>query len=108
MKANSPERTALYKLRNEFTLSEKGIILRDNIIVIPQELRKRVVKLAHEGHQSIVKTKSLLREQFWFPGIDRLVENEIQNCIACQDIVECKNIEPLKMTKLPEGPWREL
>jgi hypothetical protein len=73
VKANSPERTALCKLRNEFTLSEKGIILSDNIILIPQELRKRVVKLAHEGHQSIVKTKSLLREQFWFPGIDRLV-----------------------------------
>jgi hypothetical protein len=53
-------------------------------------------------------TKSLLREQFWFPGIDRLGENEIQNCIACQDTVECKNTEPLKMTKLPEGRWREL
>jgi hypothetical protein len=66
------------------------------------------VKLAHEGHQSIVKAKSLLREKCLFPGIDRLVENEIQNCIACQDIVECKNTEPLKMTKLREGPWREL
>ena len=34
VKAKSPERTALYKLRNEFTLSEKGIILRDNRILI--------------------------------------------------------------------------
>lgn len=66
------------------------------------------MKLAHEGHQGIVKTKSLLREKVWFPGIDRLVENEIQNCLACQATVECKNTEPLKMTELPEGPWREL
>jgi hypothetical protein len=29
VKAKSPERTALYKLRNEFTLSEKGIISDD-------------------------------------------------------------------------------
>ena len=98
VKAKSPERTALCKLKNKFTLSENGIIIRDNIILIPQELRKRFVKLAHEGHQGIVKAKSLLREKVWFPGIDRLVENEIQNCIACQATVECKNTEPLKMT----------
>jgi hypothetical protein len=39
---------------------------------------------------------------------DKLHRQPIQNCIACQDTVECKNTEPLKMTELPYEPWREL
>ena len=32
----------------------------------------------------IVKTKALLREKVWFPGIDKEVERNISNCIPCQ------------------------
>lgn len=45
-------------------------------------LQQRVMQLAHEGHQGIAKTKSLLREKVWFPNIDRRVEAMITNCIA--------------------------
>jgi len=37
-------------------------------IVIPTALK--VIQLAHEGHQGIVKTKALLRSKVWFPNID--------------------------------------
>lgn len=37
-------------------------------------LKNFQVHLAHRGHQGIVKTKQLLREKVWFPGIDSLVD----------------------------------
>jgi hypothetical protein len=36
------------------------------------------------GHQGIVKTKSLLREKVWFPGIDKTVATLVQDCYECQ------------------------
>lgn len=40
-------------------------------IVVPLVLRKRVVNLAHEGHQGILKTEETLITKVWWPKIDR-------------------------------------
>ena len=37
------------------------LLLRGSRLVVLQELRPRVLELAHEGHQGIVKTKCRLR-----------------------------------------------
>ena len=67
-----------------------------------------MVNLAHEGHQGLVKTKSLLRENVWFPNIDKLVESKVKSCSACLITTpECKR-EPLQMSPLPAAPWKEL
>jgi hypothetical protein len=41
---------------NEVAVTEDGLILRGNRIVIPESLRERFIEIAHEGHQAIVKT----------------------------------------------------
>lgn len=64
--------------------ADSNLLLRGHRIVIPASLHQRAVELAHEGHQGLVKTKKLLREKVWFPGIERTVKTLIQNCIACQ------------------------
>lgn len=61
------------RLRYELTVvpvNDLEIILHDNRIVIPKDLQMRVIDLAHEGHRGIVRTKQLLREKVYFPGID--------------------------------------
>ena len=82
-----------------------GFILKGTKLVITNTLRNRVVNLTHEEHKGIVKTKSLLRQKVWFPGIDQLVENVVKNCIACQATTAKEHLEPFKMSKLPHGPW---
>ena len=88
--------------------SADGIILRQTKLVIPTALQRRVVKLAHEGHQGIFKTKALLRTKVYFPGIDRLTEDVVKQCIACQANTRERNYEPLQMNELPAGPWQNL
>ena len=75
------------------------MVLRGNRIVVPCKLRVRAVELAHVGHQGIVKTKRLIREKVWFPGIDRMVKEKVDNCLACQAVTP---------SKLPTGPWKML
>ena len=67
------------KVRAELTVNEQlGIILRRTRIIMPYSLRQRAIKLAHEGHQGLAKTKQLIREKLWFPRIDKNVEELIR------------------------------
>ena len=89
----------------ELNTSADGVILRGQRIVIPKTLRNLTIDLAHTGHQGIVKTKSLVRSQLWFPGIDSLVERKVQRCHSCQTTQNRQQFEPMKPSPMPDGPW---
>ena len=61
----------------------EGLVMRGERIVIAEKLQKRVIQIAHEGHQGIVRTKQMLRAHVWFPGIDAAVEKHVGRCIGC-------------------------
>ena len=93
------------RFRDELSVFD-GLILRAHRLVIPNELRRRVINIAHQSHQGIVKTKQLLREKVWFPGIDKLVEATVKSCIPCQASYQGQQRrEPLMPTPLPSSPW---
>lgn len=106
---NQHDYEALEKITDELTNSiSSNVILRGTRIVIPQRLQQRVVDLAHEGHQGIVKTKALLCDKVWFPGINQLTEKKVKPCLACQVSTPVTQREPLKMSPLPTSAWREV
>ena len=93
-----------------------GVILRGDRLVIPDiefmpgagSLRQVIVDLAHEGHQGVVKCKQLLRSRLWFPQLDKLVEDRVAQCIACQAATYHPTRDPLIPTALPERPWQDV
>ena len=104
----SPEVQDYKRLKDEFSVYN-GVVLRMNRILIPPTLRSRAVELAHLGHQGIVKTKQLIRYKVWFPGIDKLTEDNEKNCLSCQAATaKSPPPEPLRMTTLPSAPWKEV
>ena len=104
----SPEVQDYKRLKDEF-LVYNGVVLRMNRIFIPPTLRSRPVELAHLGHQGIVKTKQLIRDKVWFPGIDKLTEDKVKNCLSCQAATaKSPPPEPLRMITLPSAPWKEV
>ena len=84
------------------------VILRGTRIVIPEKLRERVLRLAHEGHQGIVKMKERLRSKVWWPGVDKETERKCRECYGCQLVTKETIIPPVKTTRLPERPWQDL
>ena len=97
------------KIKNELTVTATDdIVLRGSRIVVPHSLQVRAISLAHEGHQGVVKTKKLIREKIWFPGIDRQVESMIAGCLPCQVVVPNHTQEPLCMSELPSSPWEKV
>ena len=71
-------------IKDELIVAPQNIVLRGLRIVVPELLQQQAIDIAHETHQSLVKTKALLHEKVWFPGIDKLVEETIDHCIPCR------------------------
>ena len=90
------------RVKDELTVTASGnLILRGTRIVIPRSLQDHVVSLAPEGHQGLVKKKSLLCEKVWFQNIDKLVGNKVKSCSACfVTTPECKREPPRDVTTL--------
>ena len=78
-----------------------GVILRGTRIIIPGELQKSTLNLAHQGHQGVVKTKQLLRQKVWWLGIDKDTDSMISQCLPCQAQGPRTNPEPLRMSPMP-------
>ncbi|XP_045170892.2 uncharacterized protein K02A2.6-like [Mercenaria mercenaria] len=95
----------LSRCKNELSvvnLQNGEILLHESRIVIPRQLQDKVISLAHEGHQGIVKTKQLLREKMYFPGMDQLVEAKCKSCIPCLAATNKKTQKPLQMSEMPK------
>ena len=73
-------------------------------IVGPMSLRWRVLELAHEGHQGIVKTKDRLRSL----NMNSMVERHCKKCLGSQAVTPAAIIPPVKTTTMPTKTWRDL
>jgi len=62
----------------------KGCILYNNRVVVPEQLRNRVLLQFHEGHPGICAMKSLARSLIWYPGLDNDITNLVKACSSCQ------------------------
>ena len=99
----------LHANRAELSLAHKdSIILKGRRVVLPEALQNRAAKIAHAGHQGIVKTMALFREKVWFKNMLPLVEENNKNCQTCQISTHKPAREPLQMSSLPAAPWAEV
>ena len=86
----------------------EGVVYRGSRVVIPVSLRKKIVTLSHKGHQGLSKTKRLIREFCWFPGVDRMVEESLRGCIPCMAVNKENTAPPIRPHEFPKGPWQVL
>ena len=93
-----------YNIRH-FLSYHNGLILYRRRIVIPKSLRSQIFKLAHEGHQGIVRTKQRLRRKVYWPGMNIFVENHIKSCHSCQVVSNDQPPTPIVSTPIPKGSW---
>jgi len=97
-------------------ITVNGVILKGEKLYIPDtelsagsgSLQRQCVELAHEGHQGETKTKKLLRAKLWFPGLDKMIEQKVQECHGCQATTSVPHRDPLQPTTLPERPWAKI
>lgn len=63
-------------MRNGLYVDE-GLVFRLNQIIVPKKLQQKVIRAAHSmGYLRMTKTKQL-RENYWFPTMNSIVEKII-------------------------------
>ena len=59
-----------------------GLVFMDDQIVVPVDLRRRLLDILHFGHAGMTKMTAEAKI-FWWPDIDRDIENKVKDFIAC-------------------------
>lgn len=77
-KSVSGELQSFFAMREELSVVD-NLLLHGERLVVCLSLTLQVICTAHKANPRIVRTKARLREQFWWPGIDRQVEVAIWN-----------------------------
>lgn len=84
------------------------LLLRGDRLVIPNNLRARTLKVAHESHPGIEIMKRRLRLKVWWPHLDKDVEKYVRQCKACTLVSALDPPMPIHCTKMPDRAWVDL
>uniref|UniRef100_A0A1B0GIL7 RNA-directed DNA polymerase n=1 Tax=Lutzomyia longipalpis TaxID=7200 RepID=A0A1B0GIL7_LUTLO len=93
--------------RGEITI-EKDVLLRGTQVIIPKELRGKMVKSLHSTHLGIVNMKVLARNYMWWPKMDLDLERAVRECEICQIQRNNPPKAPVCEGNTPEKPWERL
>ncbi|KAF6022082.1 hypothetical protein EB796_019610 [Bugula neritina] len=85
----------------------KGLLLYDQRLVIPSNLRLKLLDRIHQAHQGIVKCQARARRAIWWPGMSKQIKEMVQGCRQCR-INSPTPVEPLQPSTLPSKPWIKL
>ncbi|XP_057677181.1 uncharacterized protein K02A2.6-like [Corythoichthys intestinalis] len=70
-----------------------------NRVIVPQSLRAKMLAQLHAGHSGIVKMKEMARSYFWWPGLDKQIEETVKSCSSCQKIRNNPPAAPKEMVE---------
>ena len=73
----------------------------DDQIVVPVDLRRRQLDILYFGHAGMTNMTAEAKI-FWWPDINRDIENKVKDCIAC--LASGKSFK----NQLPNNPFGKL
>jgi RNase H-like domain found in reverse transcriptase/Reverse transcriptase (RNA-dependent DNA polymerase)/Integrase zinc binding domain/Retroviral aspartyl protease len=82
VKSSSWQMTAYSKIASDI-IDADGILLHNDRIIVPVSLRESMLKLVHEGHLGVEKSKSFARTAIWWPGMSRMIADVTGTCATC-------------------------
>src|SRR4029434_1475738 len=96
--------------RHELAVMNECIVRGTHRLLVPESLQKRLIDIAHETHQGIVRTKQRLRELYWWPKMDCHIETMIKNCTTCRQNEKSTvtHDAPLQPVPLPSAAWEKV
>lgn len=102
-----PELKPYLTRRNELSV-QAGCLLWGRRVIVPPELRKKLLQQLHAGHSGMVRMKELARSYFWWPGLDGQIEETARTCPSCQQVRSMPQAAPLHPWEWPEEPWQRV
>lgn len=97
-----------YLARQQELSAQSGCLLWGRRVVIPPSLQSPMLKQLHVGHCGIVRMKELARSYFWWPGLDKQIEDNAGRCTTCQPGRNAPQPAPVHPWEWPAEPWQRI
>lgn len=98
----------MYKQRKDELSVDDDVLLWFGRVVIPKQLRHKVLKLLHCGHPGITNMRSIARYYVWWPNLDKDVEMYVNRCSACQENRDNVEEVPIYPWNIPDKVWERV
>lgn len=93
--------------RSELSV-QSGCLLWGRRVIIPLSLRARVLQQLHAGHRGIVRMKEIARSYFWWPNMNKQIEEMVKSCSSCHKVRNNPPLTPLHQWESPLEPWQRV
>ncbi|KAG1706172.1 Carcinine transporter [Nymphon striatum] len=90
---------SLYEVE-DYTL----VLFDGHRIVVPNEVRPKILQMLHVPHQGLVKTKQYARRYYYWPGMNASILNLIEGCHTCTEYQPSQPHEPFLQNDMPNTP----
>ena len=77
-------------------------------MVVPAKLQSAVLKDLHTDHPGTTRMKAVARSYFWWPGLDKKIEELARQCMPCQAVKAAPAAAPLHPWVWPTKPWQRI
>ena len=91
------------------TVTNNGILFKDDRIILPESLHDEAIELAHRGsHPGDTGIQKRLRYHFFFHDLNEKVNKFVEMCHDCQSHTDKKTHEPLAHHAVPDKNWTKV
>ena len=87
----------------ELSISQDGLLMKGDTVVLPESLWQTVINCAHKGHMGSKLCVRLIKEHYFFPNIQKLVSASIDLCDANSDTTK---LNPILSNMMPREKWK--
>ena len=77
-------------------------------IIIPLNMRNKILEILHSSHMGIVKTKARANEIVYWPGMSSQIERLIASCKTSNTYRNSNQRETLIPHEVPPQAWEKL
>ena len=85
-----------------------GVLLKGQIVVVPDIMKTQMLTLIHEGHLGIEKCKRRDRDILYWPNMKKDVYETVSRCDICLEYRYAQPKQPLIMHERPDRPWAKV
>lgn len=85
---------------------QNGIIYKNQQIVIPFKLRRKILKILHTSHNGIEGTINMARRNVFWPGMSAEIRNAIKECTICTKLASSQTKQSMQTHPIPEFPFQ--
>ena len=87
---------------------EDNCLLWGARVIVPTELRQRVLEELHDTHPGITRMKAIARSYVWWPQLDKDLETLTKSCMRCLSVKQAPGSAPLHPWTWPSMPWQRV